>query len=206
MGDLTARQIVLAGTLPVPPSTNKLWEPFTNKQGQADMRRTREAVAYEEVVQQYLAYQDAEPHRVWAEPLLLRKVREDRRLELECIFWFFFQRSGRDLDNGIKVLQDAVYRWLEVDDRRVIEGHQYKRIDRQNPHVALIIRLVPPPHPESDRQLRAEQLASFPAGETLPPRDPLGIARVPSEHTRRVRQSMLREFSEQPTVKTAILA
>ncbi len=205
MVDLKTRPVVLAGTLPVPPSVNKLWEPCIDKRGRPDMRRTPQVVAYEREIMQYLAYQDAEPHRVWVEPLLLRKVREDRAIELECIFWFFFQRSSRDIDNGIKVLQDAVYRWLEVDDKRVIEAHQYKRIDRRNPHAAVIIRLAPSPDAELDRQLRAAQLATFPAGETLLPRDPLGIARVPGEHTRRVRQAVLRDIHDLPTAKVAAI-
>ncbi len=56
----------------------------------------------------------------------------------------FFLRSlyERDLDNGVKLVQDAICEALGFDDRDVVEIHMAKRVDRENPRLVVLMKLL----------------------------------------------------------------
>lgn len=47
----------------------------------------------------------------------------------------------RDIDNMIKVVQDAIFECLDVNDSRIIEHHNYKNIRDNSEYEYLIVRL-----------------------------------------------------------------
>jgi len=57
-------------------------------------------------------------------------------LYMEC---YFSTPLQRDLDGGLKILQDAICKGLGANDNRVVEIHLSKRICPQDPHVYLEI-------------------------------------------------------------------
>lgn len=56
---------------------------------------------------------------------------------------FFLRSLGeRDLDNGVKLVQDALCEALGFDDRDVVEIYMAKRIDRENPRLIVTVKLL----------------------------------------------------------------
>jgi crossover junction endodeoxyribonuclease RusA len=58
------------------------------------------------------------------------------RLRLE---FFFKTAQRRDLDNGLKIVQDAICQALGVDDRQVVAVELVKRVDAQNPRLEVTV-------------------------------------------------------------------
>lgn len=58
------------------------------------------------------------------------------RLRLE---FFFKTAHRRDLDNGLKIVQDLVCEALSVDDKNVVAIELIKRVDSQNPRLEVTI-------------------------------------------------------------------
>lgn len=57
---------------------------------------------------------------------------------------FFFETPlRRDLDGGLKILQDTVCEVLGVDDNRVVDIHLVKRIDPLRPRVEVQVEALP---------------------------------------------------------------
>jgi Holliday junction resolvase RusA-like endonuclease len=46
----------------------------------------------------------------------------------------------RDVNNYIKVLEDAIFEGLGIDDRHVIDSHQFKYVSRNDPGFVCEIR------------------------------------------------------------------
>lgn len=63
-------------------------------------------------------------------------------LSLFCDF-YFESPLRRDLDGGLKILQDTICQTLGVDDRRVVDIHLVKRIDPLRPHVTVLMEALP---------------------------------------------------------------
>lgn len=57
-------------------------------------------------------------------------------------FFVWLPNQQRDLDNCLKLCQDAVCAALGFDDRHVQEIHGYRAIDKQHPRVVCIVRTV----------------------------------------------------------------
>ncbi|MCS7192800.1 MAG: RusA family crossover junction endodeoxyribonuclease [Armatimonadetes bacterium] len=62
------------------------------------------------------------------------------RLRLE---FFFKTAHRRDLDNGLKIVQDLVCEALSVDDKNVVAVELIKRVDPQNPRLEVTISALP---------------------------------------------------------------
>ncbi len=62
------------------------------------------------------------------------------RLRLE---FFFKTAQRRDLDNGLKIVQDLVCEALGVDDRNVVAVELVKRVDPQNPRLEVTVSALP---------------------------------------------------------------
>ena len=61
------------------------------------------------------------------------------RLRLE---FFFKTPQRRDLDNGLKIVQDLVCEALGVDDRNVVAVELIKRVDAQNPRLEVTVSVL----------------------------------------------------------------
>ncbi len=62
-------------------------------------------------------------------------------LQLRLEF-FFKTAQRRDLDNGLKIVQDAVCQALGVDDRQVVAVELLKRMDAQNPRLEVTVTVL----------------------------------------------------------------
>lgn len=62
------------------------------------------------------------------------------RLRLE---FFFKTAQRRDLDNGLKIVQDLICEALRVDDRNVVAVELIKRVDPQNPRLEVTVLALP---------------------------------------------------------------
>lgn len=61
-----------------------------------------------------------------------------------CVEFSFIIKKNfwtRDIDNMIKVVQDAIFECLDVNDSRIIEHHNYKNIRNNSEFEYLIVRL-----------------------------------------------------------------
>jgi Holliday junction resolvase RusA-like endonuclease len=56
----------------------------------------------------------------------------------------YLPNEQRDLDNCIKLAQDAICEALGTDDRRVHELHAYRAIDKQRPRLVVVVRTIEP--------------------------------------------------------------
>ena len=66
--------------------------------------------------------------------------RTSRELFLQLRLEFFFKTpQRRDLDNGLKIVQDLVCEALGVDDRNVVAVELIKRVDSQNPRLEVTV-------------------------------------------------------------------
>ena len=59
------------------------------------------------------------------------------------IDFYFKTPLRRDLDGGLKILQDAICESLGVNDNRVVDIHLVKRIDPFNPRVEVQVEALP---------------------------------------------------------------
>ncbi|MCX7967057.1 MAG: RusA family crossover junction endodeoxyribonuclease [Armatimonadetes bacterium] len=57
--------------------------------------------------------------------------------------FFFKTAQRRDLDNGLKIVQDLVCEALGVDDKNVVAVDLIKRVDAQNPRLEVIVSALP---------------------------------------------------------------
>lgn len=123
----------IAFTLPVPPSTNDLYQPAIrwgrNKQtGQRyryqGQRVRPEIVAYRDVV----AFALLEYKRLVRKPYI-----PENQGPLALSAHVYFPSDDADLDNSIKPLQDAVARSLEFNDKRIYAVHFWKHVDERDP-------------------------------------------------------------------------
>ncbi len=57
--------------------------------------------------------------------------------------FFFKTPQRRDLDNGLKIVQDLVCESLGVDDRNVVHVELIKRVDAQNPRLEVTVIALP---------------------------------------------------------------
>jgi crossover junction endodeoxyribonuclease RusA len=118
--------------LPVPPSIN---HQYATVQGRrvlsAPARRYKTAVANH--VLHVLAHA---PHR----QSLLRTLRT-HHLALTIRF-FFASLLRRDVDSGLKIVQDAICEALGMNDNRIVELHLYKAQDTRDPHVEVTLNAL----------------------------------------------------------------
>ena len=113
-------------TLPLPPSINEQYATTP------DGHRVSTVVARQFKRQVKDALQALERQGVLDEKLLQRFRRDYLALSLE---FYFVTPLQRDLDNGLKITQDALCKYLGVNDNRVVDIHLSKRIDPLHPHL-----------------------------------------------------------------------
>lgn len=113
-------------TLPLPPSINEQY--YTDTQGRRKL--TPVALHYKSDVQK--ALRNLQWQGILREPLLERIRTRYLALYIEFYFATPFQR---DLDNGLKITQDALCKSLGANDNRIVEIHLSKRIRPLDPHI-----------------------------------------------------------------------
>lgn len=59
---------------------------------------------------------------------------------LALSLFVYLANQRRDLDNCIKLAQDAVCAALGVDDRQVAELHAYRALAKETPHLVVVVR------------------------------------------------------------------
>jgi crossover junction endodeoxyribonuclease RusA len=120
-------------TLPLPPSFNSQY--FTHR---GHHTLTPWSRRYRDVV----AYRLREMH--WDDRLSDAFLDAARRGHLSLLLHFYFETPlRRDLDSGLKILQDAVVTGgLGVDDARVVDVRLIKRIDPLRPRVEVSVDVI----------------------------------------------------------------
>lgn len=133
---VTPGQLIVMAVLPMSPSVNSSDHPavrkikarsvFEEDRYIATKYKDPRAVAYAFQVKALLNYPTA-PWRVAKSPLA-RKIREDKNIILDLEIWEYFRTKRKnDIDNRVKILQDALAVSLDIDDCRITEGAQHKR-------------------------------------------------------------------------------
>ncbi len=117
---------LLRVTLPLPPSINEQYATTP------DGHRVSTVVARRFKQQVKEALRSKEQQGILTPELLQRFRRGYLALSLEFYFATPFQR---DLDNGLKITQDALCKYLGANDNRVVDIHLTKRIDPLHPHL-----------------------------------------------------------------------
>jgi crossover junction endodeoxyribonuclease RusA len=117
-------------TLPLPPSINEQY--YTDPQGHR--RLTPGALRYKSQVRKALL--DLEKQGILSASFLKRMDTCYLALYIECYFETPFRR---DLDNGLKITQDALCTCLGANDNHVVDIHLSKRIRPLDPHIYIEI-------------------------------------------------------------------
>jgi len=62
---------------------------------------------------------------------------------LKLSFLFYFETPlRRDLDSGVKILQDIICEVLQINDNRVVALYAAKRVDKEHPRVDVKVKLL----------------------------------------------------------------
>lgn len=120
----------LCVTLPLPPSINEQY--YTDSQGHRKL--TAVALHYKEIVRKLML--DLERRGV-----LLTSFRQRMRTCYLALYieYYFETPLKRDLDNGLKITQDALCSSLSANDNRIVDIHLSKRIRPLDPHMYIEI-------------------------------------------------------------------
>ena len=88
----------------------------------------------------------------WQEPLAVCALREDTTICLDFELWEFFKDNESDVDNRVKVLQDILTAHLQIDDKRISNGEQHKRVIKGcTPYVIVILRVAEVPDVKAEK-------------------------------------------------------
>ena len=143
-------QPIVIAVLPMSPSVNATYHPAVQKiKARSVLEEDRyvartykdpRAVAYAYQIKSLLNYCTA-PWRVVKSPLV-QVVRDNPSICLELEIWEYFKTKRKnDIDNRVKVLQDALCDSLGLDDSRIIEGNQHKRTHKKIEE-CVVVKLV----------------------------------------------------------------
>lgn len=123
----------LALVLPLPPSINHQYATVHGRRVLSRSGREYKALV-------------AEAIEIWQERYALSEetlaVFGRHYLALTVTF-FFTTALRRDLDGGLKIMQDALCEAIGVNDNLVVEIHLHKRVDRLNPRTELLLCTLP---------------------------------------------------------------
>jgi len=138
--DISPGRMVLMAVLPMPPSTNDLHNPVVRRKKARSVfeedkvyagKRLDPAVAfYELAVRSYLNYPQM-PWRTWRDQEMTQLLRDDQSILLDFELYEYFTNDKSDADNRVKALQDILCRYLDIDDKRIINPSQHKRVHKE---------------------------------------------------------------------------
>jgi crossover junction endodeoxyribonuclease RusA len=125
---------IVAFSLPLPPSINQQY--VTLKNGRRKL--SKESQAWKKTARQELEVLRFDGR------LSEQFVAAAQQGFLSLFLDFYFETPfRRDLDGGLKILQDTVCEALGVDDRRVVDIHLVKRMDPRRPRVEIQVEALP---------------------------------------------------------------
>jgi Holliday junction resolvase RusA-like endonuclease len=144
-------QALLIAVLPMSPSVNAVYHPAVRKiKGRSVLEEDRyvartykdpRAVAYALQVKSLLNY-CTPPWRVVKSPLI-QVIRDNSAICLDFeVREFFKTKRKNDIDNRVKVLQDALCDSLGLDDSRIIDSNQKKRTHKECEECVVVILRV----------------------------------------------------------------
>lgn len=154
---ISPNQLVLIARMPMPPSVNhanraqvRERKNYTaadylagKKQYYPTVRKDAKAAAYREEALWRLRCPEPPQWQSWQEPMTVRALREDLRISLDFELWEFFRSDESDIDNRVKELQDILAIHLDIDDKRIVNGKQRKRVHPSfDPHIVAILRIT----------------------------------------------------------------
>lgn len=113
-------------TLPLPPSINEQY--YTD--GQGHRRLAPVALRFKEDARKALL--DLERRGILLVAFRKRMATCYLALYIEC---YFETPLKRDLDNGLKIIQDTLCKCLDANDNRIVDIHLSKRIRPLDPHI-----------------------------------------------------------------------
>lgn len=122
-------------TLPIPPSVNHQYATVNGRRLLSSSGR---------------AYKTQVGRQVWAalaqSPTRHTLLSRLQSAPLALSIRFFFTSSlRRDVDGGLKIAQDALCEGLGLNDNRIVETHLYKRVDKANPRIEVLLSATPIP-------------------------------------------------------------
>jgi crossover junction endodeoxyribonuclease RusA len=126
---LDAKRQSISFTLPVPPSINHQYATVNGRRLLSSTGRSYKAQVGQLVWLTLTSF----PHRV----ALLSHL-QSNCLALSIRF-YFTSALRRDVDGGLKIAQDALCEGLGLNDNRIVETHLYKRVDRDNPRIEVLL-------------------------------------------------------------------
>jgi Holliday junction resolvase RusA-like endonuclease len=133
--------IFFSGRLPVPPSINRSYKSFLNpKTGKSAFAGTGTARAFKKAAAKQLA--NAVVDRSVVDAIRAAKQKK-QQIPLEVTIHFYFEhRWTRDIDSGLKVAIDAVFKHLKMNDNLIVDLHIKKRMDKTDPRVHIEISIA----------------------------------------------------------------
>lgn len=141
-------QPVLMATIPLPPSTNALDKPVprTRKDGTVYATKIKDpaVIAYELQLKTLLNYPQP-PWKSWVDRALVRELQRHHGILLDFDLWLYFTDNRSDADNRVKALQDMLARYIDINDKRVVNPSQHKRVHPKCiPHAVAVLRIAEP--------------------------------------------------------------
>jgi crossover junction endodeoxyribonuclease RusA len=125
------------GRLPIPPGINESHRPG-GKNGRTV--HTKVAKAFKQNAGWMLKSATVDWQMVGA---IQEAKKKHKQIPLECNIIYFFEHMWlRDEDGGIKITQDVVFQYLELNDNLVVDLHVKKRMDKADPRTEVSLFLV----------------------------------------------------------------
>lgn len=112
-------------TLPFPPSANRYWRHFRGHNV-----RSKEADKYIDLVKLYVRQQFP----------AFKPMERD----VKALFYFYRFNAARDLNNCIKVLEDALQGAAYVNDNQIADSRQIRDYDNERPRVHVVLHEMTP--------------------------------------------------------------
>lgn len=112
----------MALTLPYPPALNAHWRVARNR---------------------IIVSQESRQYKLAAQLLAKAMGMKVRTGPLRVTMFFYRPRKAGDLDGRLKVLFDSMNGIAWEDDSQVVEIHAYRRDDKLNPRVEVIVEEIP---------------------------------------------------------------
>lgn len=169
-------QLILMARMPMPPSINHVHRTVVKERKKYSAKdylagkkpyypvvyKDSKASSYKEEALWMLRCPVPPLWQSWQEPLAVRALRENTEICLDFELWEFFKDDESDVDNRVKVLQDILAEHLEIDDKRISNGEQHKRVvPGCTPYVIVKLRVAETTDIKAEQSELDDMLASL---------------------------------------------
>lgn len=124
--------------LPLPPSTNNLYDRFVGADGKVHTVVSKAYKSWRKSAYELVMVQRS------------RQSMAHAPYDIDVWLYFADESRRRDADNFHKACQDALATVLHFDDRHVIDSHQHRRLDKAHPRCVVYLRESEAPHEPDD--------------------------------------------------------